>query len=51
MFAKPFITALDSHSDGLTVLAKNRYNLRDMLSASADGEIILWNLAERKPLF
>lgn len=51
MFAKPFLQSLDDHSDGVYVLAKNRYNLADMLSGSADGEIILWNLPERKSLF
>jgi WD repeat and SOF domain-containing protein 1 len=51
MFAKPFIDALNDHSDGITVLSKNKYNLTDMLSGSADGEIILWNLAERKNKF
>jgi WD repeat and SOF domain-containing protein 1 len=48
MFAKPFIEALDDHSDGIYVLAKNRYNLSQIASGSADGEIILWNLPERK---
>lgn len=32
-------------------MAKNRFNLVDMLSGSADGEIILWSLAMRKPQF
>jgi DDB1- and CUL4-associated factor 13 len=43
MFAKPFLYALDHHSDGVSVLAKSHQNLTDMLSGSADGEIILWN--------
>jgi WD repeat and SOF domain-containing protein 1 len=51
MFAKPFIDALNDHSDGITVLAKNKFNLQDMLSGSADGEIILWNLPDRKAKF
>lgn len=51
IFAKPFIEALDDHSDGVTVLSKNRYHLGEMISGSADGEIIYWNLAERKSLF
>ena len=51
MFAKPFIDALNDHSDSVTVLAKNKYNLLDMLSGSADGEIIMWNLADRKSQF
>lgn len=27
VFAKPFISALDNHSDGVFVLAKNKYNM------------------------
>ena len=44
IFAKPFLDALDKHTDGVTCLAKSRANLTDMLSGSADGEIIYWNL-------
>ena len=51
VFAKPFVCALDTHTDGLTTLSKNRFNITEMLSGSADGEIIFWNMAERKPLF
>ena len=51
VFAKPFLQALDQHSDGVQLLAKNRYNLREMISGSADGELIYWNLAEKKPVF
>lgn len=48
MFAKPFIEALDDHSDGIVSMAKNRYNLANMISGSADGEIVMWNIPERK---
>jgi WD repeat and SOF domain-containing protein 1 len=51
MFAKPFIAALDTHNDGVTAMAKSRGNLVDMLSGSADGEIIFWNLPERRPIY
>lgn len=51
MFAKPFLAAMDTHSDGVVLLAKNRHNLIDMLSAAADGEIVYWNLPARKPLY
>lgn len=51
VFAKPFLFALDNHSDGVSVLAKNRYNLTQMISGAADGELIFWNLNESKPLF
>lgn len=51
VFAKPFLASMGHHSDGLTVMAKNRFNFVDMLSGSADGEIIFWNAPERKPVF
>lgn len=45
------MASLDEHSDGITVMAKSRCNLTDMVSASADGELIFWSLPERKALF
>jgi WD repeat and SOF domain-containing protein 1 len=51
MFAKPFLHALDQHSDGVSVMAKSHHNLTDMLSGSADGEIIFWDLPQKKALF
>ena len=51
MFAKPFLHALDQHSDGITVLSKSHQNLTDMLSGAADGELILWNLPEKHARF
>ena len=51
LFAKPFLASMDTHSDGVVQLAKNRHNLTDMLSAAADGEIVFWNLPARKPLY
>ena len=51
VFAKPFLSALDSHSDGVFVMAKNRYNLSQVISGACDGEIIFWNLTEQKPIF
>ena len=51
MFAKPFLHAMDDHSDGVNVLPKSHPSLSDMISGSADGEVILWNLPERKTRF
>jgi len=51
IFAKPFLAALDDHSDGIQVIAKNRENLNDCISGSADGEIIMWDLGQRKPKY
>ena len=47
MFAKPFLHALDAHSDGVSVLSKSHNNLTDILSGSADGEIVFWNLPQK----
>lgn len=44
MFAKPFLKSLDDHSDGITTMAKNQNSLIDMISGSADGEVLVWNL-------
>ena len=51
LFAKPFIASLDEHTDGVTVMAKSRANLSDVLSGSADGEVLLWNMPQRKTEF
>lgn len=32
-------------------MAKSHHNLTDMISGSADGEIILWDLPQKKALF
>lgn len=51
VFAKPFLDSMGQHSDGITVMAKNKFNFVDMLSGSADGEIIFWNIPARRPVF
>jgi WD repeat and SOF domain-containing protein 1 len=42
MFSKPFLKAMDSHSDGINCMAKN--NQGGVISGAADGEIIEWDL-------
>lgn len=51
MFAKPFIGAMDDHSDGVYCLAVNPVNLSSAVSGSADGETIVWDLANREKLW
>jgi WD repeat and SOF domain-containing protein 1 len=51
VFAKPFIAALDDHSDGITVMAKQKTSLVNVISGSADGELVYWNLAEQSKKF
>ncbi|CAG9463788.1 unnamed protein product [Pedinophyceae sp. YPF-701] len=49
VFAKPFIAALP-HDDGVTSLAKNPKRLNSILSGSADGQVRLWDVANRRCL-
>lgn len=48
MFAKPFIGALDGHSDGVSSIATSPNSLVAFLSGAADGEIRVWDLPRRK---
>uniref|UniRef100_K3WUS7 Sof1-like protein domain-containing protein n=1 Tax=Globisporangium ultimum (strain ATCC 200006 / CBS 805.95 / DAOM BR144) TaxID=431595 RepID=K3WUS7_GLOUD len=48
MFAKPFVGALDGHSDGVSSIATSRKSLVAFLSGAADGEIRVWDLPRRK---
>lgn len=48
VFAKPLLGSLDGHKDGITVLAKHNGKLSEVASASADGEVRIWDLANRK---
>ena len=50
VFSKPFVAALDGHSDGLYCLARNPRTLNSLLSGSADGEIRLWDLPSQRTL-
>lgn len=50
MFAKPFICALDGHSDGVHVLAKHPSRLSTILSGSLDGQVKIWLLSNKKCL-
>lgn len=47
VFAKPFLGALDGHRDGITCVCKHPGALSTIASAAADGEIRLWQLANR----
>jgi len=46
-FAKPFVAALDGHSDGVVCMAKSMAELVTLVSGAADGELRRWNLTER----
>jgi len=48
VFAKPLLGSLDGHKDGITVLEKHPTRLSEVASAAADGEVRIWDLANRK---
>ncbi|KAM7292824.1 DDB1- and CUL4-associated factor 13 [Ixodes scapularis] len=48
IFAKPFLGSLDGHRDGVQVLQKHPKSLSHLISGACDGEVKIWNLAERK---
>ncbi|KAL6529591.1 hypothetical protein OROGR_015214 [Orobanche gracilis] len=50
MFAKPFVWAMDGHSDGISSMAKNPKQLKGLFSGSMDGDIHLWDLANRRTI-
>ncbi|KAH9024961.1 WD40 repeat-like protein [Lactarius hengduanensis] len=47
IFSKPFIAALEGHSDAVEVLARRPNSITDVASASWDGEIIVHNAGRR----
>ena len=50
IFAKPFLFSLDAHSDGISCFGKAYERLENIASGGFDGEIIHWDLSNRKPL-
>jgi len=50
VFAKPFITSLSGHTDGVYRMCKHPASLTTLISGSGDGEIIFWNLGSRQKL-
>lgn len=50
VFAKPFVGALDGHSDGVFSLAKHPKRLSWLLSGACDGELKLWDLSTKSCL-
>lgn len=48
MFAKPFVAALDGHSDSVEALARSRSLLAPIFSGSADGSINFWDLPGKR---
>ncbi|CAH3188898.1 unnamed protein product, partial [Porites lobata] len=50
VFAKPFVSSLDGHTDGVNCIARHPRSLSVLLSGSCDGEIRLWSLPRRECL-
>jgi len=48
IFAKPFIGSLDGHSDSVQTMSKHPNKLSIIISGACNGQIKLWNLANRK---
>ena len=51
LFAKPFVSSLAGHIDGVYALAKHRSDLSLLLSGSGDGEIRAWNLTSKQTIW
>ncbi|KAI7943729.1 hypothetical protein MJO28_011257, partial [Puccinia striiformis f. sp. tritici] len=47
MFAKPFIGQLDGHRDSVYTMAKDPLKLTQIASGSGDGDVRVWDLANR----
>jgi WD repeat and SOF domain-containing protein 1 len=45
VFAKPFVSAMDGHSDGVFCMAKNPKVLNTLASGACDGELRVWHLS------
>ncbi|XP_020580447.1 DDB1- and CUL4-associated factor 13 [Phalaenopsis equestris] len=48
IFARPFVGALEGHIDAVSCMAKNPNHLKGIFSGSMDGDVRLWDLANRK---
>ena len=48
IFAKPFIGALDGHTDGVYIMSNVRTKNAPFISGACDGEIKIWDLTRRK---
>lgn len=48
MFSKPFVAALDGHTDSVDVLGRSRSLLGPLFSGGADGCLNFWDLPHRR---
>merc|ERR1719261_1962247 len=50
IFAKPFLAALDGHTDTVKSMAKCRSLVAPFITGSCDGELRVWSLSKRRCL-
>lgn len=51
VFSKPFLFALNQPTDCIRVMAKNHKNIGEFASGGFDGQLIIWDLPSKKPIF
>ncbi|MCQ2817263.1 MAG: hypothetical protein MJ252_08365 [archaeon] len=51
LFSKPFLFSLSETSDCVKSMCKNLKDLTEFASGCFDGQIIIWNLPDKKPIF
>jgi len=51
VFAKPFVAAMDGHSDGVYCMASSPTSLVAMITGAGNGEVKVWDVAYRKNLW
>jgi len=51
LFSKPFLFSLSEPTDCVKSLAKNNFSLTDFASGGFDGQLLIYNLNNRKPIF
>ncbi|CAG8610296.1 3172_t:CDS:2, partial [Scutellospora calospora] len=47
LFAKPFVSALSGHVDGVYCMAKHPLKLTTIITGSGDGDLRIWDLTEK----
>ena len=51
VFSKPFLFSLNQPTDCIKVMAKNHKSLGEFASGGFDGQLIIWDLPTKKPIF
>ena len=51
LFSKPFLFSLSEPTDCVKSLAKNNFSLTDFAAGQFDGQLLIYDLTNRKPIF